>query len=521
VVLGGPNLGSWLVEEMWMMPFETKAPQGSDFEDIKDRATLWRTVEKRLGAAEMRRVRTALRESWVTEADFDRIRAAGMNCVRLPVTYDLLEEPDGWTWIDRCVAWAEKRGMYVILDLHGVPGRQSGSDHTGEAGVDRFFKEPALVEKAAAVWTKIAARYKDRSAVAGYDLINEPMSAPDPTTLYLVEDRLYRAVRAADPRHIVIFEDGYKGRDTFPRPAFAGWTNAVLSYHHYHFDSKSEADQARAVSTAVADAARLQQSRQAPVYLGEFQLEPHGTPTTLEGALRDMQQAGVSWSPWTFKAVMKGGGGGMWGWYRAPKAPDPIDPFRDSTDEMVRKLAQVRTENLEENRGMTAAYHAAAGVVPLPPPTEVVPTSRQTAARWRVTTEKPADDWASFGFDDSGWQERPGGFGAGWTFAPPVRTEWKTADIWLRREVTLPEGTDFAKWAGWRLIACHDDDAQVFINGVLAADLPGYSHEYQEATLTPEGKAALKPGRNVIAVHCRSTVGGQFIDIGFSASRVP
>ncbi|HZP81367.1 MAG TPA: DUF4965 domain-containing protein, partial [Chthonomonadaceae bacterium] len=79
----------------------------------------------------------------------------------------------------------------------------------------------------------------------------------------------------------------------------------------------------------------------------------------------------------------------------------------------------------------------------LPPPpriTEVVPSAQHAPVAWRYTTEPPAPDWFQPDFDASGWKEGPGGFGTRGTPGAVVRTEWKTADIWLRREFTLPAG---------------------------------------------------------------------------------
>ncbi len=54
----------------------------------------------------------------------------------------------------------------------------------------------------------------------------------------------------------------------------------------------------------------------------------------------------------------------------------------------------------------------------------------------------------------------------------------------------------------------------MYINGVLAGKAGGFASDYEEIAMTPEGAAALKPGKNIFAVHCHQTVGGQFIDVG-------
>ena len=147
-----------------------------------------------------------------------------------------------------------------------------------------------------------------------------------------------------------------------------------------------------------------------------------------------------------------------------------------------------------------------------PPPVyrELVPTSEKDAQKWGFTTGKPADGWEKPEFDASKWTESNGGFGTKITPGAIVGTEWKTADIWLRRTFELkelPKGEILLR-------VFHDEDAEVYINGVLAAKVSGFVSEYGEVPISAEARKALKAGANTIAVHCHQTTGGQYIDVG-------
>ena len=149
-----------------------------------------------------------------------------------------------------------------------------------------------------------------------------------------------------------------------------------------------------------------------------------------------------------------------------------------------------------------------------PPPvvSQVVPTSREQAQSWRYRTTEPDEGWQRPGHDDSSWQEGPGGFGTKSTPGAIVRTEWKSSVIWLRRSFTL----DDADLNEPFLLVHHDEDAQVYINGLLVAEFTGYTSDYVLMHAGDKLAAALKPGKNVLAVHCRQTRGGQYIDVGIS-----
>ncbi len=156
----------------------------------------------------------------------------------------------------------------------------------------------------------------------------------------------------------------------------------------------------------------------------------------------------------------------------------------------------------------------AANFAPMPKPpvvTTIVPTAQKDPVTWRYTTDKPAEGWFKPEFKAESWKEGAAGFGTRNTPGAVVRTEWNTSTIWLRREVELPAG----RLDKLKLLLHHDEDAEVYINGVLAVSAAGFISDYDVVELTPQGRTALRPGKNLIAVQCRQTNGGQYIDLGF------
>jgi len=150
---------------------------------------------------------------------------------------------------------------------------------------------------------------------------------------------------------------------------------------------------------------------------------------------------------------------------------------------------------------------------PLPAPpkiTVVVPAADKQPAMWSYTVARPSQDWMGQAFDDSSWKQGRSGFGTVNTPGAIIGTVWRTDDIWLRREMTLPAGN----WKNLSAWLHHDEDVEVYINGVLAIKVGGFITGYDVFALTPEGKAALKPGKNLIAIHCHQTSGGQYVDFG-------
>ena len=153
--------------------------------------------------------------------------------------------------------------------------------------------------------------------------------------------------------------------------------------------------------------------------------------------------------------------------------------------------------------------------------TTIVPASDKAPQQWRYTTTAPdggeasvgggSGAWIQPGFDDSSWQLGSGPFASQGESEITTGTNWTTGDIWMRRTFVMPN----VSTKDLQLSLYHDEDAQVYFNGVLADNEAGYDNSYISVPITAQARAQLIPGKTVtVAVHCHQTGGGQGIDVG-------
>ena len=146
-------------------------------------------------------------------------------------------------------------------------------------------------------------------------------------------------------------------------------------------------------------------------------------------------------------------------------------------------------------------------------PKTFVEDGRAAAATWEYTFEKPTQDWKDVGFRNKRWLKGQGGFGNGGAPNSNVTTTWQGAEIWMRTGFGLKELPQTLA-----LEIYHDEDVEVYLNGVEIFRAKGYVTDYQVVVLDQKALDALQTGRNVVAVHCRQTGGAQFIDLALRTS---
>ena len=146
---------------------------------------------------------------------------------------------------------------------------------------------------------------------------------------------------------------------------------------------------------------------------------------------------------------------------------------------------------------------------------DVVPTAMTKQTDWKYTTSEPPPAWSTQAYDDAAWGSGPGGFGATGTPGSVIGTVWSDSSIWMPKTFLI---TNPAAKAGLALLINHDENVEVYVNGVQVFSESDYTVRYMQHELWADAQAAFKDGENLLAVHCKQTLGGQYIDVGIVES---
>jgi hypothetical protein len=226
----------------------------------------------------------------------------GLNSVRLSINYHMLSPREGayldtgWEKIDRLLAWCKANGLWVILCLHAAPGSQSGEVMSDGCGAEaKLWTEPGRFQPwTIKLWKEIARRYAGEPAIAGFDLLDEPMPPKghekDVRAFYV---ELTKAIREVDARHL-IFAEGleYAGSPAGMQALEPAWDKSLVFTFHKYWDKNDQAS-----IQAYLD---LSHRNQRPLWNGES-----GENTNAWGGemVALCEENGIGWNWWTSKKV--------------------------------------------------------------------------------------------------------------------------------------------------------------------------------------------------------------------------
>jgi hypothetical protein len=220
---------------------------------------------------------------------------------------------------------ADQAGLYVILDMHQVPGGQSLDQPSGDVTANDLWTDPEAQERLAWLWQSIARRVKNDRNVVAYDLINEPYSRRSTTTSAPSSSRSSTArssaIREVDPDRLIYAPGAIQGIRFYGDPADRGWANTGFTQHFYPgiFDWRPNTmgAHARFLATEIRERAEYAKAIGVPFFWGEFNpvFDSAGSFGTVRDTFDLCASLGMHAAVWSHKIVSQGGGVGPSNWY--------------------------------------------------------------------------------------------------------------------------------------------------------------------------------------------------------------
>jgi endoglucanase len=341
ILFRGVGLGNWLLPEGYMWKFGQSGDRPRKIEKI---------VSDLIGQGNADKFWLQFRKHYITEADIKRICELGFNSVRPALnSRRFLTEgenasyvDEGFELLDNLVNWCSKYDIYVIIDMHGAPGGQTGTN-IDDSPNDQpgLFMHEKNQDRLVNLWVKIADRYKDEPTVAAYDLLNEPLpqrtGAADKykDRLEPLYKRITGAIRQVDRKHMITLEGADWSNDwsVFSEPFD---DNVFYQFHYYCWDRP---DNLKSISEFLAGRDRLN----APIWVGETGEKGN---TIYWGTTQYFEANNIGWSFWPWKKMdTKNTPYSI----NKPEAWDQICDYSRGKGMPSRELAQKAFDELIEN----------------------------------------------------------------------------------------------------------------------------------------------------------------------------
>jgi hypothetical protein len=294
IILKGTNLGHWLVPEGYMFKMnQVNAPRKID-----------EMLYELVGPDSLQVFWKDFLNNYITHDDIKYLKSIGSNHIRLPFHYKMFtddlymgERNAGFKYFDRLLDWCRQEKMYVLLDMHGAPGGQTGDNIDDSYGYPFLFKSKSSQDLMTEIWVKIAEKYKNEPLIIGYDIVNEPIAHYFNDELpylnhqlFLLYKRIVAEIRKVDKEH-TIFLNGSNWSGNFEVFEEIIDDNVVYEFHKYWFEVNQG---------AIQQYLDFRDKHQVPIYIGET---GENTDEWVNDFRILLDKHEISWAFWPYKKM--------------------------------------------------------------------------------------------------------------------------------------------------------------------------------------------------------------------------
>ena len=288
----GVGIGNWLLPEGYMWHLGSAHGSPREIEAL---------IGELVGGERAAEFWARFRRDFFNADDVAALAVSGFDHIRLPINARVVMDDDGrflaagFALVDACLDWCEAHGIRVILDLHGAPGGQTGTNiDDSPRKLPELFLAERYQELTERLWVEIARRYAGREIVGALDLLNEPL--PNHwqwefgEALAATYRRLTSAIRRVDRDHLIMYEGSHWANN---------WSiftevwddNSALQFHKYWSPPTRE---------SIAEYLGKRAELGLPIYVGE---SGENTPEWVEEAFALFESEGIGWNFWPWKKI--------------------------------------------------------------------------------------------------------------------------------------------------------------------------------------------------------------------------
>ncbi len=175
-------------------------------------------------------------DNFIREEDIGVIASWGLDHIRVPVDYNLVEDDagnykeEGFAYLQKAIDWCRANGLNMVLDLHKTYGYSFDVDEK-ESG---FFENEAYQERFYRLWEQFAKRFGKYREMLAFELLNEVTDKECSATWNRIADACIKRIRAIEPEIDILVGSYWNNSiDALPDLAMPQDEHIIYNFHCY------------------------------------------------------------------------------------------------------------------------------------------------------------------------------------------------------------------------------------------------------------------------------------------------